>query len=148
MYKRQAEQYLTFEHDEFTMRPTLDETGRLVPREGLKKVIVDLDFSTVAIKGRQSQGNLFSRYGIHKICLLYTSTHTLSMILIGWGRRLRSRAISMAASTPDMTKMAEIMVNACISDDKMCIRDRVGISSLAAVFHEDVGRAAVYFRGA
>ena len=24
-----AEQYLTFEHDEFTMKPTLDETGRL-----------------------------------------------------------------------------------------------------------------------
>ena len=28
-----AEQYLTFEHDEFTMKPTLDETGRLVPRD-------------------------------------------------------------------------------------------------------------------
>ena len=28
-----AEQYLTFEHDEFTMKPTLDEAGRLVPRE-------------------------------------------------------------------------------------------------------------------
>ena len=28
-----AEQYLTFEHDEFTMKPTLDEQGRLVPRE-------------------------------------------------------------------------------------------------------------------
>ena len=28
-----AEQYLTFEHDEFTMRPTLDENGRLVPRD-------------------------------------------------------------------------------------------------------------------
>ena len=28
-----AEQYLTFEHDEFTMRPTLDENGRLIPRE-------------------------------------------------------------------------------------------------------------------
>ena len=28
-----AEQYLTFEHDEFTMKPTLDENGRLVPRE-------------------------------------------------------------------------------------------------------------------
>ena len=26
----------------------------------------------------------------------------------------------MAASTPDMTKMAEIMVNACISDDNYC----------------------------
>ncbi|WP_300927510.1 DNA gyrase/topoisomerase IV subunit A, partial [uncultured Alistipes sp.] len=35
------------------------------PRPRLKKVIVDLDFSTLAIKGRQSQGNLFSRYGIH-----------------------------------------------------------------------------------
>ena len=28
-----AEKYLTFEHNEFTMKPTLDEQGRLVPRE-------------------------------------------------------------------------------------------------------------------
>ena len=28
-----AEQYLTFEHDEFTMKPTLDENGRLMLRE-------------------------------------------------------------------------------------------------------------------
>ena len=28
-----AEQYLTFEHDEFTMKPTLDENGRLLPRD-------------------------------------------------------------------------------------------------------------------
>ena len=28
-----AEKYLTFEHDEFTMKPTLDEQGRFVPRE-------------------------------------------------------------------------------------------------------------------
>ena len=28
-----AEQYLTFEHEEFTMKPVLDETGRLIPRE-------------------------------------------------------------------------------------------------------------------
>ena len=28
-----AEQYLTFEHDEFTMKPTLDENGRLVLRD-------------------------------------------------------------------------------------------------------------------
>ena len=31
-----AEQYLTFEHDEFTMKPTLDEAGRLVPRENYR----------------------------------------------------------------------------------------------------------------
>ncbi len=27
-----AEKYLTFEHDEFTMKPTLDADGRLIPR--------------------------------------------------------------------------------------------------------------------
>ncbi len=48
------------------------------PRPRLKRVIVDLDFSTLAIKGRQSQGNLFSRYGIHKIVLKERGTSTLS----------------------------------------------------------------------
>ncbi|MEG0789279.1 MAG: DNA gyrase/topoisomerase IV subunit A [Alistipes sp.] len=47
------------------------------PRPRLKKVIVDLDFSTIAIKGRQSQGNLFSRYGIHKIVMKEKGTSTL-----------------------------------------------------------------------
>ncbi len=47
------------------------------PRPRLKKVIVDLDFSTLAIKGRQSQGNLFSRYGIHKIVLKERGVSTL-----------------------------------------------------------------------
>lgn len=47
------------------------------PRPKLKKLIVDLDFSTLAIKGRQSQGNIFSRYGIHKIVLKEKGTSTL-----------------------------------------------------------------------
>ncbi len=47
------------------------------PRPRLKKVIVDLDFATLAIKGRQSQGNLFSRYGIHKIVLKERGASTL-----------------------------------------------------------------------
>jgi topoisomerase-4 subunit A len=47
------------------------------PRPRLKKVIVDLDFSQLAIKGRQSQGNLFSRYGIHKIVFKERGTSTL-----------------------------------------------------------------------
>ena len=48
------------------------------PRPRLKKVIMDFDFSTLAIKGRQSQGNLFSRYGIHKIKLKERGTSTLA----------------------------------------------------------------------
>ena len=47
------------------------------PRPRLKKVISELDFSTVAIKGRQSQGNLFSRYSIHKIVMKEKGTSTL-----------------------------------------------------------------------
>ena len=59
------------------------------PRPRLKKVIVDLDFSTLAIKGRQSQGNLFSRYGIHKIVLKEKGTSTLSAQNIWWDEDIR-----------------------------------------------------------
>ena len=31
----QRKHYLTFEHDEFTMKPTLDENGRLILEGGL-----------------------------------------------------------------------------------------------------------------
>lgn len=46
-------------------------------RARLKKSIVDLDFSKLAIKGRQSQGNLFSRYAIHKITVKERGASTL-----------------------------------------------------------------------
>ena len=48
------------------------------PRPRLKKLIVDLNFGTLAIKGRQSQGNLFSRYSIHKIVLKERGMSTLA----------------------------------------------------------------------
>ncbi len=48
------------------------------PRPRLKKLIVDLNFGTLAIKGRQSQGNLFSRYAIHKIVLKERGASTLA----------------------------------------------------------------------
>lgn len=47
-------------------------------RTRLKKAIVDLDFSKLAIKGRNSQGNLFSRYAIHKIQLKERGASTLA----------------------------------------------------------------------
>lgn len=59
------------------------------PRPRLKKVIVDLDFSTVAIKGRQSQGNLFSRYGIHKIVLKERGTSTLGSQMLWYDEDVR-----------------------------------------------------------
>ena len=59
------------------------------PRPRLKRVIVDLDFSELAIKGRQSQGNLFSRYSIHKIVLKEKGTSTLGGQNIWWDEDIR-----------------------------------------------------------
>lgn len=47
-------------------------------RAKLKKAIADLDFSTLAIKGRASQGNIFSRNPIHKILLKAKGASTLA----------------------------------------------------------------------
>ncbi|MBP3332124.1 MAG: DNA gyrase/topoisomerase IV subunit A [Tidjanibacter sp.] len=47
-------------------------------RTRMKKSIVDLDFSNLLIKGRQSNGNLFSRYAIHKIVVKTKGTSTLA----------------------------------------------------------------------
>ena len=44
-----AEQYLTFEHDEFTMKPTLDETGRLIPREDYRLSTLNCDGEDFAV---------------------------------------------------------------------------------------------------
>lgn len=40
---------------------------KLRPR--LRNLILELDFSQLAVKGRNSQGNIFTRYAIHKIML-------------------------------------------------------------------------------
>ncbi len=47
-------------------------------RTRLKKAIVDLDFGKLAIKGRNSQGNIFSRYAIHKIQVKERGVSTLA----------------------------------------------------------------------
>ncbi len=59
------------------------------PRPRLKKMISDLDFSTLAIKGRQSQGNLFSRYPINKIVLKEKGVSTLAGQDIWWDEDVR-----------------------------------------------------------
>ncbi|MBQ2239568.1 MAG: DNA gyrase/topoisomerase IV subunit A, partial [Alistipes sp.] len=49
----------------------------LRPRARLKKCIIDLDLSTLAIKGRQSVGNLVTRHQINKIVLKERCASTL-----------------------------------------------------------------------
>ena len=54
-----AEQYLIFEHDEFTMKPTLDENGRLVPREGYRLATLNCgeeDFAVACLRSNLRYG--------------------------------------------------------------------------------------------
>ena len=44
-----ADQYLLFEHDEFTMKPVLDETGRLIPREDYRLSTLNCDGEDFAV---------------------------------------------------------------------------------------------------
>ena len=44
-----AEQYLLFEHDEFTMKPVLDENGRLIPREDYRLSTLNCDGEDFAV---------------------------------------------------------------------------------------------------
>ena len=49
----------------------------LRPRPRLKSLIIDLDFVQLAIKGRDAQGNILTRYAIHKIVLKEKGVSTL-----------------------------------------------------------------------
>lgn len=49
----------------------------LKPRPKLKKLIFELDFSQLAIKGRQSQGNILSKNDVHKVTLKEKGVSTL-----------------------------------------------------------------------
>ena len=54
-----AEAYLTFEHDEFTMKPTLDEQGRLIPRKDYRVSTLncgDEDFAVAYMRSNLRYG--------------------------------------------------------------------------------------------
>ncbi len=61
-----------------TLRIFLKDKARL------KKLSFDLDFSTLAIKGRQSMGNILTRNQIHRIVLKEQGVSTLGGMKIWW----------------------------------------------------------------
>jgi len=50
---------------------------RLKPRPRMKKRVLEIDFAELVIKGRQSMGNILTKYAIHKIEVLSTGGSTL-----------------------------------------------------------------------
>ena len=54
-----AEKYLTFAHDEFSMKPTLDENGRLIQRENFRIATIgcgDEDFAIACMRANLRYG--------------------------------------------------------------------------------------------
>ncbi|MDR2130256.1 MAG: DNA gyrase/topoisomerase IV subunit A [Odoribacteraceae bacterium] len=49
----------------------------LKPKPGLKKLVFEYDFATLAIKGRDAQGNILNKNDIHKITLAQKGVSTL-----------------------------------------------------------------------
>lgn len=49
----------------------------LKPNPKLRKVVFEIDFSTLSIKGRQSQGNIMSKHPVHKIKQIEEGVSTL-----------------------------------------------------------------------
>ena len=64
-----AEQYLTFEHDEFTMKPTLDGNGRLVLRD-------DYRISSLARSERSMHNMEGLKFYKDRVCLNCNQTFT------------------------------------------------------------------------
>ncbi|PTS96600.1 DNA gyrase/topoisomerase IV subunit A [Pedobacter sp. HMWF019] len=62
---------------------------QLKPHTKLKKLVFDLDFAEIAIKGRASQGNIVSKYPIKKIILKTKGVSTLSGLKIWYDDLLR-----------------------------------------------------------
>ena len=97
------------------------------PRPRLKKVIVDLDFSTLAIKGRQSQGNLFSRYDLMQhfpddtvLVARYESDRVYSLCYYDRGQKY----YYMKRFTAEMSDKIQDFLDA--DTDFICVTDRAG----------------------
>mgnify|MGYP004482405393 CR=1 FL=1 len=78
-----AEAYLTFEHDEFTMKPTLDENGRLVPREGYRLATLNCgeeDFAVACLRSNLRYGKNQKREDVksHQMSFLICFFHNMN----------------------------------------------------------------------
>lgn len=94
----------------------------LRPRMGLKKVIFELDFSKLAIKGRQSQGNILTRNPVHKIVLKESGVSTLG------GLKIWYDDVVMRLSTDERA----IYVGEFRGDDKILVITKSGTFQLTS----------------
>ncbi len=59
------------------------------PRPRLRKAITDLNFADIIIKGKQSQGNILTRFPIQKVALKEAGVSTLAGISVWYDREVK-----------------------------------------------------------
>ncbi|MDR1672774.1 MAG: DNA gyrase/topoisomerase IV subunit A [Bacteroidales bacterium] len=75
------------------------------PRPRLRNLVMDVNFVDVAIKGRNAQGNILTRYAIHKITLKEKGASTLGGKQVWWDAEVQrlnedGRGTLLGAFTP------------------------------------------------
>ena len=82
-----AEQYLLFEHDEFTMKPVLDETGRLIPREDYRLSTLNCggeDFAVACMRANLRYGKNKRREDVKSHHYIICSCVPCFGLFAGW----------------------------------------------------------------
>ena len=77
-----AEKYLTFEHDEFTMKPTLDPEGRLIPREDYRITSLNCggeDFAVACMRANLRYGKNRQRGDVKSHHFVVASSVSLAL---------------------------------------------------------------------
>ena len=105
----------------------------LKPRHRLKKLVFDISFGSVSIKGRSSMGNIVSRYPVHKVELKEKGHSTLGGMKIWWDdsvHRLNGEGKG-------------VMLGEFHDDDKLLIMTESGVARLSGFelsshFEEDL----------
>ena len=127
-----AEQYLTFEHDEFTMRPTLDETGRLVPREDYRLATLNCggeDFAVACMRSNLRYGKNQKREDVksHHYIISFDPRDGTDNGLTLTGRRSWARDFvkhtspdTKPLSAPTRTDTTTAAISMCISLSILC----------------------------
>ena len=95
-----AEKYLTFEHDEFTMKPTLDADGRLIPRVDYRISSLNCggeDFAVACMRSNlrygknQKREDVKSHHYIIRSLEICTPSYQAPMITANTGKMMNTK---------------------------------------------------------
>lgn len=99
-----AEKYLLFQHDEFTMKPVLDETGRLIPREDYRLSTLNCggeDFAVACMRANLRYEKNQRREDVKSHH--YTQILSICIFLVIYGRMIEVYLVTSIGPIPFAT---------------------------------------------